>query len=296
MNTLKTAADVRAFLNNRAATRPRNELPVMSIDGTTARLRLFDPIDSWGEWWGMSAKEFASALDELPAHVDTIELLINSPGGDVFDGLAIVNVMRSHRARTVATVQGIAASAASFIAAAADELVMAPNSQLMIHDAWGMCVGNAGDMTAMAGMLDKASANLAEIYAAKAGTSVEEWRDAMKAETWYTADEAVAAGLADRVEELPNKVEARSTLADEITAAMDVVDGVISSARRVDALRAEAGKSLSNTCRDSLAGLRDKFVELDGLLNPAEDETPRWTEADIEARRRELDRRLASTP
>src|SRR5690606_23932349 len=119
MNTLKTAADVRAFLNHRAAERPRNEAPVVSLEGTVARLRLFDPIDSWGEWWGMSAKDFAAALDELPAEVDTLELLINSPGGDVFDGLAIVNTMRAHSARTVATVQGIAASAASFIAAAA---------------------------------------------------------------------------------------------------------------------------------------------------------------------------------
>lgn len=195
----RNAAEVRAFLNRRAAERPRNEAPAVQIDGATATLRLFDPIDSWGEWWGMSAKEFASALDALPSHVTTIELLINSPGGDAFDGLAIVNVMRAHPARTVAVVQGLAASAASFIACAADETIMAPNSTLMIHCAWGVCIGNADDMLSMGATLDQLDGNLAGLYAAKAGGDVDTWLTAMKAESWYTAEEAVAAKLADSV-------------------------------------------------------------------------------------------------
>lgn len=195
----RNAAEVRAFLNRRAEKRPQNAMPAIRIDGTTATLRLFDPIDSYGEWWGMSAKELAAAVDELPSHITTIELLINSPGGDVFDGMAMVNVLRAHPARTRAVVQGIAASAASFIACAADECVMAPNSTMMIHDAWGVCVGNADDMLGLAGVLDQASGNLAEIYAAKSGKSVDDMRAAMKSESWYTAEEAVAAGLADSV-------------------------------------------------------------------------------------------------
>lgn len=195
----KTAADVRAFLQNRAVDRPKAEAPAVVIDGAKATLRLFDPIDSWGEWWGMSAKEFAATLDALPSHVNTIELLINSPGGDAFDGVAIVNVMRAHPARTVAVVQGIAASAASFIACAADETVMSPNSQMMIHDAWGVSVGNADDMLAFGALLDQLSGNLADIYAAKSGKSTDDMRALMKAETWLTATAAVEAGLADRV-------------------------------------------------------------------------------------------------
>lgn len=195
----RNAKEIRAFLNRRAEQRPQNAVPALRIDGTTATLRLFDPIDSWGEWWGMSAKELAQALDELPSHIATIELLINSPGGDAFDGLAMVNVLRAHPARTVAVVQGIAASAASFIACAADECVMAPNSTMMIHDAWGVCVGNADDMLSFGTVLDQLSGNLADIYAAKSGKAVDEMRDAMKAESWYTAEEAVAAGLADSV-------------------------------------------------------------------------------------------------
>lgn len=201
MNMPRTAAEVRTFLARRATSLPRNELPTPKIDGATATIRLFDPIDSWGEWWGMSAKELAVVLDDLPSNVTEIRLLINSPGGEAFEGIAMVNLLRAHSARVVAVVQGIAASAASFIAAAADETVMATNSTMMIHDAWGICIGNADDMLEMGALLDKLSGNLAAIYAAKAGDDVDVWRAAMKAETWYTADEAVEAGLADRVED-----------------------------------------------------------------------------------------------
>lgn len=173
--------------------------PADNGDGT-ATIRLYDPIDSWGSDWGVSAKEMAQALDELDSGVQEIRLHINSPGGEVFEGIAITNALRNHPARVVAVVDGLAASAASFIAAAADELVMGRNAELMIHDAWGICMGNAADMRELAGRLDHLSNNIASIYQAKAGGTVEDWRAAMLAETWYSADEAVAAGLADRVE------------------------------------------------------------------------------------------------
>ncbi|MDQ4502175.1 head maturation protease, ClpP-related [Sinomonas sp. ASV322] len=170
-------------------------------DGQAATLRLYDPIDSWGEYWGVSAKEFAQSLASLPPDTEEIRLHINSPGGEVHEAIAILNQLRGHRAKVVAYVDGLAASAASFIAAGADELVMGRNSQLMVHDAWGLVVGNAGDMHAMADTLDKISDNIASVYAAKAGDTTEAWRDVMRAETWMNAEEAVAAGLADRVDE-----------------------------------------------------------------------------------------------
>lgn len=178
---------------------PRAEVPTAVVDGTMAAIRLYDSIDSWGEWWGVSAREFAEVLDGLPAGTTEIRLHINSSGGEVFEAIAMANLLRQHRARVVAVVDGIAASAASFIAVSADETVMAPHSELMIHDAWGACVGNAADMTSMAATLDGLSQNIASMYAAKAGGDVDAWRAAMTAETWYAADEAVAAGLADRV-------------------------------------------------------------------------------------------------
>lgn len=165
-----------------------------------ATIRLYDPVDSWGEDFGVSAKEFVTALDGLGSDVKEIRLHINSPGGEVFEGIAIMNALRNHPARVVAIADGLAASAASFIACSADTLIMGRNSELMIHTAWGICIGDADDMRDLAGKLDHMNDNIASIYAAKAGGTTADWLSPMRAETWYSADEAVAAGLADRVE------------------------------------------------------------------------------------------------
>ncbi|MEE6295190.1 head maturation protease, ClpP-related [Georgenia wangjunii] len=165
-----------------------------------ATMRLYDPIDSWGGDWGVSAKEFADALGTLPANTTEIRLHINSPGGMVYEAIAILNQLRAHKARVVAVVDGLAASAASFIAAGADEVVMGRNTEMMVHDAWNFAIGNAADMRKAADDLDQISNNIASIYAAKAGNDTAAWRDVMLAETWFSADEAVAAGLADSVD------------------------------------------------------------------------------------------------
>lgn len=188
----------------------RAEVPKVRGDDTTAVVRLYDAIDSYGGPWGVSAREFVGVLDDLPDSVTTIELRINSPGGEVWEGLAILNALRAHDARFVAVVEGVAASAASFIAAGADELVMAPNSELFIHRAWGLVVGNADDMRKFAAELEHEDRNLASIYASKAGGSVDEWLARMSDETWYSADEAVAAGLADRVGGAPASDQAKN--------------------------------------------------------------------------------------
>jgi ATP-dependent Clp endopeptidase proteolytic subunit ClpP len=178
------------------------------VEDGVASIRLYDPIDSYGGDWGVSAKEFVTALDALPDDTATINLHINSPGGEVYEGISILNALRNHKARVVAIVDGLAASAASFVAAGADEVVMGRNSQLMIHDAWGIGIGPAAAMRDLAGRLDKISDNIASVYASKGGGTVEDWRTAMLAETWYSAEEAVAAGLADRVEAAQEPVNA----------------------------------------------------------------------------------------
>jgi ATP-dependent Clp endopeptidase proteolytic subunit ClpP len=180
------------------------ELPTATVDSEgTAVLRLYDPIDSWGGDWGVSAKEFAAVLDGLGDDVAKIRLHINSPGGEVFEGIAIMNLLRDHKASVTAVVDGLAASAASFLAASADETIMGRNAELMIHDAWGLAIGNAADMRDLADRLDHLSNNIAAVYAAKAGGTTEDWRAAMIAETWYSAEEAVAAGLADSLNDKP---------------------------------------------------------------------------------------------
>ena len=151
-----------------------------------------------GGWWdGVDAATMVRDIRDLDA--DEIRLNINSGGGSIFDAVTILNALRQHPAKVTANVLGLAASAASFIACGVDETTMSANSTMMIHDGSGIAVGNAQDMHEMADLLDKLSDNIASIYAAKAGGTPDSWRDTMRAETWYTADEAVAAGLADGV-------------------------------------------------------------------------------------------------
>lgn len=153
-------------------------------------------------WWdddGTSAQSFADELKTIKSSKITLHL--NSPGGKVFDGLAIYNGLKQHPAEVTVIVDALAASAASFIAMAAEpgKLVMARNAIMMIHDAAGVCIGNADDMHQFADLLDKFSDNIADIYTQRAGANVEFWRAAMQEETWYTGTEAVTAGLADDV-------------------------------------------------------------------------------------------------
>jgi ATP-dependent protease ClpP protease subunit len=167
---------------------------VTSSDGASAELLIYDEIG----YWGTDATTLATALNEL--NVATIRVRLNSPGGDAFDGVAIYNSLKRSPAKCIVIVDGLAASAASVIAMAGDEIIMGIGSTMMIHDASGMCFGNAADMDQMSLTLDKISQSLAELYADRAGGSAELWRTAMRAESWYSADEAVAAGLADIVE------------------------------------------------------------------------------------------------
>jgi hypothetical protein len=112
------------------------------------------------------------------------------------------NAVRDHPAFVEVTVDGLAASAASVLAMSGDEIIMNRASELMIHDASGMCWGNADDMGETGAILDRLSADIAAIYADRAGGTVTSWRDAMREETWYSANEAVEAGLAHRIVEL----------------------------------------------------------------------------------------------
>lgn len=164
----------------------------------TAVIRIFGDIGE--SWWGdsVSAAQFARDLDALGS-IATLEIRLNSPGGDMFDGVAIYNTLRTHAARKVMYVDGLAASAASVIAMAADELVMGTGTQLMIHNAWAFVVGDAEDMRKQATVMDGLNESMATIYADRAGGGSATWRSAMAEETWYGAQEAVDAGLADRV-------------------------------------------------------------------------------------------------
>lgn len=162
-------------------------------DGPT-KLYIYSDI---GGWFGVWPEEIVAALAGIKGDV---ELHLHSPGGDAFDGVAIYNALRDHPGKILGQVDGMAASAASIIAMACDQLTMKLGSQMMIHDAWGISVGPEADMIKTAQFLGKVSQATAEIYAARAGGSVAEWRQAMRDESWYTGSEAVEAKLADKVE------------------------------------------------------------------------------------------------
>lgn len=183
-----------------AALTARAEIPTPVVSNGVATLRLYDVIDAWGGDWGVSAGEFNAAIDALPDGITEIRLLINSPGGEVWDGLAILNALRSHPARTVAVVEGIAASAASFVAAGCDEMVMSRNSEVYIHNAIGYASGDAEVMRAAAEDLERLDRNIASIYAEKSGKSIEYWLAEMPKDRFMTAEEALESGLADRIE------------------------------------------------------------------------------------------------
>lgn len=197
-------AQVQALLDGRnARERPANQArPTAQItaEGGGTEMLIYDEIS----WWGISAADVAAALSGVTGD---LHVRVNSPGGDVFDGIAIYNMLVDYPGRVTVTVDGLAASAASFIAQAGDEIRMNRGAQMMIHDASGFCYGNASDMTAMASLLDMVSGTLAGIYAACTGTDAETWRAAMREETWYTAEAAVEAGLADELVPHPARGE-----------------------------------------------------------------------------------------
>jgi len=162
--------------------------------GTGAEVAIYDEIGAYG----VSAKGFLAELGALPDGMP-VDLRLNSPGGSVFDAVAIHNALKRHEGTVTVWIDGIAASAASYIAMAGDEIVMPENAFLMIHDPAGLVIGTAEDMRAMAEALDKVKGSLVSGYAAKSGRTPEEVSALMAAETWFDAADAVAQGFADRL-------------------------------------------------------------------------------------------------
>ena len=162
-----------------------------------AVLQIFDQIgEDWFGGSGISAKAFSDALQSVGPGPLVVE--INSPGGNVWDGLTIYNMLRGRQAPVTTRVVGIAASIASIIALAGDTIEMAEASLFMIHDPSGMVAGTSEDMRKMANALDQHAEILAGIYVKRTGKTSAQIRAAMSAETWFTAQEAIQFGLADK--------------------------------------------------------------------------------------------------
>lgn len=185
---------IRALLaKNLTVSAPRFEV-VNDAEKAEVTIYIYDVIDAY---WGISAAEFVKALAGVTA--DTIHLRINSPGGDVFEARAMATALRQHKAKVVAHIDGLAASCASWIALAADEVEIARGAFYMIHRSWSFAMGNAADLRATADLLEKVDEELVAEYVRETKASDEKVRAWLDAETWFTADEAVEHGFADRL-------------------------------------------------------------------------------------------------
>jgi len=214
MTDTRLLNEFAARLRERNALQPRMSAPAIAnarkpgadwcrfnLSAEEASIYIFDEIGMWGT----TAQGFVDQLNAVTSPKITVYL--NSPGGEVFDGIAIHTALAMSKAHVTTFVTGVAASAASFIAMAGDTIKMARNATMMIHDASGLAWGNATTMRAEADLLDKLSLNIADMYAMQAGGTAEEWFAKIEnSEVWYTGQEALAAGLIDEITD-PDELE-----------------------------------------------------------------------------------------
>ncbi|TXH58524.1 MAG: Clp protease ClpP [Desulfurellales bacterium] len=166
--------------------------------GSRGEIWLYDQVGASFFGDGVSAKSFQKDLSAL-GKVSTINLHINSPGGDVFDGIAIYNMLAQHPARVEVDIDGIAASIASIIAMAGNEIRIAKNAQMMIHNPRGFAAGDESEMLRVAELLKNVKTNLVDTYRDRTGNDPKALADWMDAETWFSADAAVQHGFATTV-------------------------------------------------------------------------------------------------
>lgn len=208
--------------------------------GAEARIYVYDVIDPY---WGISAVDFVAALNGIDA--ETIHVHYNSPGGDVFEARAMLTALSAHPAKVVSHIDGLAASAASYLALSGDEVQMAEGSFLMIHKAWGMVIGNSDDLRGTADLLDKIDSSIVDEYMKRTSAEraqIESW---MTAETWFTAQEALDAKFVDSISGTQNKsarwnLSAYGSVPEQLQAAQDKDDlDRAARARRIDMLLQE---------------------------------------------------------
>jgi ATP-dependent protease ClpP protease subunit len=166
---------------------------VRNATDETAKLYVYDVIGGWD----LDSSEFVKAVHGITAK--SIDMHVNSPGGFVYDAVSMYEAVKQHPANVTTHIDGLAASAASFLALAGDSVEIARGGRMMIHDAQGVGIGSPADMREYADLLDEVSNDIAGYYAEHTGGKPAKWRAAMTATTWYSASEAVSAGLADRI-------------------------------------------------------------------------------------------------
>lgn len=219
---------------------------------------LYDEIS----FFGINAQGFVRDLKAVDA--GKIVLRINSPGGNVFDGLAIYNALVTHPARIEVHIDGVAASMASIVALAGDEIHMASNAFFMIHEPWSIVLGPAEDLRREADLLDKMTGVMAETYVGKTGAEMGEVTAWMEAETWFTAAEAKDAGFIDHI----TKADKKSAAAQfDLSVFANAPDGLgagnaVPSERELERRLRDAGLSRSEA-KAHVAEVRKTIAQRD---------------------------------
>lgn len=256
-------------------------------DGSIATLRIYGPVDSWGGLWGVSAQDVTDILDKLSGDVTQVIVRVNSPGGEVFEGLAILNALRAHKASMTAVVDGLAASAASIITSGLDECVMSPGAMLMIHSPWTFSIGSSTDLRKDADVLDSIERSIVSVYRDKAGEK--DWAAILAAETWLADSEAVDFGLADRIAVIADQ---GTTSNAETTDPMPMPDPIVASATEFlrATTRAQRAAAAHETPDASATGDHQEGVAMSDDINATAPDaledaqaTPATEDADIAA-------------
>jgi ATP-dependent Clp protease protease subunit len=234
--------------------------------------------------WGISAESFLrefKALDPKAA----INLRINSPGGDVFDGTAISNILQRHEGKITVTVDGIAASMASLIAMAGDEIIMPENAYMMIHNPWSIAIGDAAEMRDMADLLEKLAQTGANTYAKRSGQDVAKILELMSEESWLTAAEAKELGLADQVTPAI-KIAARFRLNKfkSLPQALEGIETASSSTAENPETDGTSAPAATATNETTAAGPETDPAQIETDPGKTETETPNAETAAAEAR------------
>lgn len=224
-----------------------------------AHVYLYDEIS---DWFGISAEQFVKDLAEITSK--TIHLHVNSPGGSVFDGTAIYNALKQHSAKIISHVDGLAASIASVIIMAGDEVRMGDNAFLMIHEPWSIVLGSAEDLRKEADLLDKVSGTIAKTYMDKTGKDESEIKDLMSEETWFTAEEALEAGFIDFIDkDKPSEKNKSRTVLFDLSAFANVPDALKErkappTARELERALRDAGLSAKEAKTILSSGLKEE--------------------------------------
>lgn len=225
------------------------ETPLAAAEGADT-ITIFDVIGE--DFWtggGFTAKRMSGALRAIGNKPVTVQ--VNSPGGDLFEGIAIYNMLRAHPAKVTVEVMGWAASAASVIAMAGDEIVMGLGTFMMVHNAWGVVVGNRHDFTDAAGLFETFDAAIVDIYEARSGAKRAAIEKLMDAETFMGPTEALANGFADRVDDALGADSGSKAVADNSILARRRMEGALAKAGYTRAQRADMLNEFSPAARDA---------------------------------------------